>query len=164
MAVRLSIIAAMDRNRLIGKDNALPWQLPADLAFFKRTTMNKPIIMGRKTFESIGRPLPGRRNIIITRNTAYQAEGCECFASVDDALHHLGDIDEAMLIGGASLYAQNMQRAARLYITEIHAEFDGDAWFPPIDPAIWQPVWREDHAADERNAYDYSFVKYALRQ
>ncbi len=163
MTTSLSIISAMDKNRLIGNNNALPWHLPADLAFFKKTTLNKPILMGRKTFESIGRPLPGRRNIIITRNTEYQQQGCEIVVGIDEALALVKDQPEVMLIGGASLYEQTIRRAHSLYITEIHSKFKGDAWFPEIEPERWQEVWREDHKADEKNAYDYSFVKFTLK-
>jgi dihydrofolate reductase len=161
METSLSIITAFDRNRLIGRDNALPWHLPADLAFFKKTTLGKPIIMGRKTYESIGRPLPGRRNLIVSRNSGFQAKGCEVCSSVDEALGLAQDQPEAMLIGGASLYQQALERAHTLYVTEIHAVFDGDAWFPEIKPAQWRESWREDHAADERNPHAYSFVKYS---
>ncbi|MDJ0881406.1 MAG: type 3 dihydrofolate reductase [Gammaproteobacteria bacterium] len=164
MTASLSIISAMDENRLIGNKNTLPWHLPADLAFFKRTTLNKPILMGRKTYESIGRPLPGRRNIIITRNTGYEQSGCEIVASIDEALVMVNDQPEVMLIGGASLYEQTINQATRLYITQIHAQFEGDAWFPEIDPIRWQEVWREAHQADAKNPCDYSFVKYLLRK
>ena len=153
----------MDDNRLIGRDNALPWHLPADLAFFKRTTLGKPIIMGRKTYESIGRPLPDRRNIIITRDPGYRAEGCECCASVAAALELVGEVEEAMLIGGASLYQQTLDMATQLYITRIHHRFEGDAWFPELDPGQWQEVWREDHEADASNPYAYSFLKYSRK-
>ena len=164
MSVSLSIITAMDENRLIGSNNSLPWHLPADFAYFKRVTMDKPIIMGRKTYESIGRPLPGRRNIIISRDPDYHAEGCETANSLQAALELVADQDEAMLIGGANLYAQTLELADTLYITEIHATFKGDAWFPVIDPEIWSETTREDHAADEKNAYAYSFVTYTRRQ
>lgn len=160
MPPTLSIICAMDENRLIGNKNSLPWQLPADLAFFKKTTMNKPILMGRKTFESIGRPLPGRRNIIITRDPLIQYEGCDTTASIESALELVTDQPEVMLIGGASLYQQTIGMADRLYITQIHAKFEGDAWFPAIDPEQWIETWREDHLPDERNQYAYSFVNY----
>ncbi len=163
MSSTLSIIAAFDRNHLIGRDNSLPWRLPADLAFFKRTTMGKPVIMGRKTFESIGRPLPGRRNIIITRNPAFQAEGCEICASVEQALLRLEGHSEVMLIGGASLYQQMLARADNLYVTEIDEEFEGDAWFPDIPTDDWQEVWRENHSANDLNPHNYSFVKYCRK-
>lgn len=164
MTTSLSIISAMDENRLIGKNNSLPWHLPADLAFFKKNTLNKPILMGRKTYESIGRPLPGRRNIIISRDPDFRAEGCEICDSLDSALALVKDQQETMLIGGASLYAQTIHRAEHLYITEIHAQFEGDAWFPIIDPTLWQESWREDHQPDEKNPYYYSFVKYSRRK
>ncbi len=157
---RLSIIVAMDQQRLIGSDNRLPWHLPADLGFFKRTTMGKPIIMGRKTFESIGRPLPGRRNIVVTRDPDFSAAGCDVVNSIDDALALCGDDEEAMLIGGASLYAQTIERADCLYITQIRHSFDGDAWFPEYDQAAWELQKKEDFAADRSNPYPYSFLKF----
>lgn len=151
----------MDENRLIGSDNTLPWHLPADFAFFKKTTMGKPILMGRKTYESIGRPLPGRRNIIISRDPNYLIEGCDTTDSLDSAMALVSDQPEAMLIGGASLYQQFLHRANKLFITQIHAAFEGDAWFPEIDSGSWQESWREDHEADEKNAYAYSFIRYS---
>ncbi|MCP4980863.1 MAG: type 3 dihydrofolate reductase [Gammaproteobacteria bacterium] len=157
---RLCLIAAMDENRLIGSNNQLPWHLPADLVFFKRTTMGKPIIMGRKTFDSIGKPLPGRRNIIISRNPGFNAEGCEIVDSIRAALSLLNDVDEAMLIGGASLYEQTIANADQLYITLIHHEFEGDTWFPEIDPCEWKQVHREDFDSDPNNSYAYSFIKF----
>ena len=163
MPVHLSIISAMDDNRLIGRDNALPWHLPADLAFFKRTTLNKPVLMGRKTFESIGRPLPGRRNIIISRNPAYLKEGCETCTDIDSALELVAHSEEAMLIGGSSLYRQTLDMAKNLYITEIHGKFTGDSWFPEISPDDWKEVWREEHEGDEKNPFAYAFVRYARR-
>ncbi len=157
---RLSLIAAMDRNRLIGANNALPWHLPADLAFFKRTTMGKPIIMGRKTFESIGKPLPGRRNIVVTRNPELSFPGCELASSVEHARRLCIDAEEIMLIGGASLYAQTIDEADALYITQIHASFDGDTWFPAFDTECWKVDFRQDFEADHSNPYPYSFIKY----
>ena len=156
----LSLIVAMDQNRLIGSDNQLPWHLPADLKFFKQTTLGKPIVMGRKTFESIGKALPGRRNIVVTRNAEYRAEGCEIAADIDSALALCDDADEIMLIGGASLYEQSMERATNLYITEIHHVFSGDTWFPEIDKSIWREEIREDHDADHSNPYAFSFIKF----
>lgn len=163
MTTTLSIICAMDENRLIGKDNALPWHLPADLAFFKQTTMGKPILMGRKTYESIGRPLPGRQNIIITRDETFQAEGCDCCSSIDAAIELASGHEEVMLIGGQSLYHQTLKLAQQLYLTRIHASFEGDAWFPEFSESDWQQTWREDHKADEKNRHDYSFVKYSKK-
>jgi len=153
----LSIITAMDENRLIGKENGLPWKLPADLQFFKKVTMSKPIIMGRKTFESIGRPLPGRRNIIITRDQSFRADGCEVVFSPESAVDAVSNVDEAMVIGGANIYQQLIPSADRLYLTKVAGEFDGDAWFPEINFSEWQLSEKEDHLADEKNETDYSF-------
>ncbi len=154
----LSLIVAMDENRLIGRDNGLPWQLPADLAHFKRVTMGKPVVMGRKTHASIGRPLPGRRNLVVTSNPDYDAPGCEIAADIDAALEACGDADEVMLIGGATLYAQTLPRADRLYVTLIHHRFSGDTWFPEFDTAAWRVESRQDFAADHGNPYPYSFI------
>ncbi len=158
----LALITAMDDNRLIGRDNALPWHLPADFAFFRRTTMGKPVIMGRKTRESIGRPLPGRRNLVVSRNPDYRAEGTETCGSIGAALELCADAPEAFLIGGANLYRQALEQGLVrvLWITHVHGEFEGDAWFPEIDPDQWQEVWREERPADEANPYPLSFVKY----
>ena len=157
---RLSQIVAMDENRLIGADNRLPWHLPADLAFFKRTTMGKPIVMGRKTFESIGKPLPGRRNIVISRNPEYTAPGCEVVDGIEAALSLCAGEAEVMLIGGASLYRQTLAQTDTLYVTRIHHGFDGDTWFPEFESGPWKVVECQDFSADEDNPYRYSFVKY----
>lgn len=156
----LSLIAAMDENRLIGSNNELPWHLPADLAFFKRTTMGKPILMGRKTFESIGRALPGRRNIVITGNPDFEASGCDVVDSIEAGMSLASDEDEIMLIGGASLYAQTIAYATRLYITRIHHNFEGDTWFPEFDLREWTEENREDFDADHSNPHSYSFIKF----
>lgn len=156
----LSLIAAMDENRLIGSNNALPWNLPADLAFFKRTTMGKPIVMGRKTFESIGRALPGRRNIVITGNPDFEAPGCDVVDGIEAAMSIASDDEEIMLIGGASLYAQTIAYATRLYITQIHDNFEGDTWFPEFDLREWREENREDFEADHSNHHSYSFIKF----
>jgi dihydrofolate reductase len=155
----LSLIAAMDRNRLIGNGNDLPWRLPADLQHFKRITLGKPVLMGRLTYESIGKPLPGRRNIVITRDEGYRAEGCEVVDSIDAALEAVSDAEEAMVIGGATLYKQMLPKAHRLYVTCIDAVFDGDTWFPEWKEAEWRELSRESHEADERNPHPYSFVR-----
>lgn len=160
MPTSLSIITAMDQNRLIGRDNALPWHLPADLAFFKKTTLGKPILMGRKTYESIGRPLPGRQNIIISRDPNYRIDGCDTATGIEQALEMIKNQPEAMLIGGSSLYQQTIDLADKLYITFIHSQFEGDAWFPEIPSQNWVESAREDHSADDKNAYNYSFVTY----
>ncbi len=157
---KLSLIVAMDEDRLIGTNNGLPWNLPADLAFFKRTTLGKPIVMGRKTFESIGRPLPDRRNIVVTRDPDFSAEGCDIANSIDAALDLCADDEEIMLIGGASLYQQSLARATQLYITRIHHRFAGDTWFPDFDESEWRVESREDCDADSSNAYAYSFIKF----
>jgi dihydrofolate reductase len=156
----LSLIVAMDENRLIGSNNELPWRLSADLAFFKRTTMGKPIIMGRKTFISIGRPLPGRRNIVITRDPDFSVEGCEIANEIPPALALCSDAEEVMLIGGASLYQQTIDQATQLYVTRIHHSFAGDTWFPAFDLKVWKQASREDHEADQDNPYTYSFLKF----
>ena len=155
----LSLIVAMDENRLIGSDNGLPWQLPADLQFFKRTTMGKPIIMGRRTFQSIGRALPGRRNIVVTRDPGFVADGCETAPSLDAALALVRDEPEAMLIGGATLYRQAIGRADCLYLTRIHHAFSGDTWFPEFDEAEWREESRQYFEADHGNPWPYSFIK-----
>ena len=156
----VSIIAAMDRNRLIGNNNQLPWHLPADLAHFKKVTMGKPIIMGRKTYESIGRPLPGRTNIVLTRSADFHAEGVVIAQSLQQALVHAAGNDEVMIIGGSSIYALALPEADRLYLTHIREAYQGDAWFPDFDPAQWRAVASEEHVADDKNPCDYSFVTY----
>lgn len=152
----LSIISAMDNNRLIGKNNALPWHLPEDLAFFKKQTMNKPIIMGRKTYESIGRPLPGRTNIVISQNTQLKIEGCVVLNSIESVLSYCENDTEIMLIGGASLYQQWLNYADQMYITKIHQDFDGDAWFPEYNKGEWQVEWEEFHTSKEGLKYSFS--------
>jgi dihydrofolate reductase len=154
----ISLIAAMARNRVIGKDNAMPWHLPADLAHFKRVTMGKPVIMGRNTFESIGRPLPGRKNVVISRNPDYQPEGCVVVSSIDAAIDECVDSDEVMIIGGGQLYQAMLPRADRLYLTLIEAELDGDTQFPDYTEYGWEVVDTEHYVADECNQYDLEFV------
>lgn len=164
--IRLAVIVAAAENGVIGRNNGLPWHLPQDLRYFKRVTMGKPIVMGRKTFESIGRPLPGRANIVITRNPDFTAEGVRVVASLDEALRLAGDIalidgaQELVVIGGAEIYKASIPRADRLYITEVHATVQGDAFLPEIDWVHWCEVGREHHAASDANPYDYSFVVY----
>ncbi|WP_455234718.1 type 3 dihydrofolate reductase [Thiogranum longum] len=156
--MRVSLVVAMAENRVIGRDNELPWRLSADLQHFKALTMGKPIIMGRKTYESIGRPLPGRICIVVTRDSSYTAEGCRVAHSVGQALETAAGYDEVMIIGGADLYGQLLERADRLYLTLVRAEIDGDAWFPEFDAQQWREIARESHQADEKNQYDYDFV------
>ena len=156
--MRISLIVALARNRVIGRDNQLPWRLSADLQHFKRLTMGKPIVMGRKTCESIGRPLPGRTNIVVTRDSSFSAAGCRVVHSIDAALVAAGGADEVMIMGGENLYSQLLPRADRLYLTEVQADVSGDAWFPEFDQTQWQELERESHRADEKNEFDYDFV------
>ena len=155
--MRVSLIAAMAENRVIGRDNQLPWRLSADLQHFKALTMGKPIIMGRKTYESIGRPLPGRTNIVITRDSAFQAEGCAVVHSIEQALAVARGFEEVMVIGGAELYRQMLDHADRLYLTLVRTEVEGDALFPEIGQQ-WREVERESCKADDKNQFDYDFV------
>jgi dihydrofolate reductase len=155
----LSLIWAMADNRVIGIENRLPWKLPADMKWFRQNTMGKPIIMGRLTFESFGaKPLPGRRNIIVSRNPDYTAEGIETFTSLEDAIAATAHAEETMLIGGMSLYTQALPLADRLYMTLVHANVEGDAWFPEFDLQQWQQTQRSDFPTDEKNLYPYSFI------
>ena len=147
----------MDQNGLIGGDNRLPWHLPADLAFFKSVTMGKPVIMGRKTFESISRPLPGRTNIVVTGRVDYTAQKCIVVHSLDEAIEKAGAVDEIMVIGGAALHQQALSRADRIYLTLVEARLSGDTWFPAINEAQWSETQCIRHAADERNPYAYTF-------
>lgn len=155
----ISIIAAMTDKRVIGIDNSLPWKLPSDMKWFRQHTLGKPIVMGRKTFESFGgRTLPDRPNIIITRDNQYQVKGAIVTHSIDEALQAAGDVEEVMIIGGASFYEQMLSKADRMYLTFVHAEINGDAWFPEYDPSGWQEVERVEVKADEKNAFDHTFV------
>jgi dihydrofolate reductase len=155
----ISLIAAMADDRAIGIDNSLPWKLPADMRWFRRHTLGKPIVMGRKTFESFGgRPLPERTNIVITRDENYQAEGAVVVHSIDEAIAVAGEVDEVMIIGGESFYQQMLPLAERFYLTRVHGRFEADAWFPEFDMAEWHEVVREEHTADEKNEYDCSFI------
>lgn len=166
----ISLIAALAENRVIGRDNALPWRLPNDLKYFRAVTIGKPVIMGRKTWESLGRPLPGRTNIVITRQSGYvpagSNESVRVVASLQEALA-LADsvaqrdgVDESVVIGGAEIYSQALPLCHRLYLTEVHAVVDGDAYFPVVDFSQWQETKRERHAASGGNPFDYSFVVY----
>lgn len=158
--MKLALIVATDKNRLIGKNNDLPWHLSADLRYFRNVTMGKPIIMGKNTHESIGRPLPGRQNIVVTNNQSYQARGCTVVYSIGEALQMVANVDEAVVMGGASLYAQLLPRADTLYLTLVDAELEGDAWFPEWCLDDWQQISREDHVKDDKNEYPYSFIVY----
>jgi dihydrofolate reductase len=160
----LSMIVAHANNRIIGKDNDMPWYLPADLAYFKQVTLGKPVIMGRKTFESIGRPLPGRRNIVISRNPEYTAEGVDIVTSVDQALALARGAEEIMVIGGGAIYQHCISSADKLYVTHIQADIDGDTQFPEYDLSHdWQEMSRECRQPDEKNQYELNFCIYSRR-
>ncbi len=158
----LSILVAMAKNRVIGKDNTLPWQLPPDLKHFKQLTMGHHIVMGRKTYESIGRPLPGRTSIIITRQPDYQVPGAIVVASIDQALkvssegQEIGQ--EIFVIGGAEIYQQALELCQRIYITEIQQEFDGDTLFPELNQQEWREISREKHRLNDGGGLEYHFV------
>jgi dihydrofolate reductase len=157
--MRISMIAAMTDDGVIGIENRLPWKLPNDMKWFRQHTLGKPIIMGRKTFESFGsKPLPDRTNIIITRDESYQAKGSVVVHSIEEALQAAGDVDEAMIIGGESFYEQMLPQANRLYLTFVHAKIEGDAWFPEIDFSAWNEVEHIDYQADEKNPLAHSFM------
>lgn len=153
----LSLIVAMTKNRVIGYENKMPWHLPAELAYFKRITTGHPIIMGRKTFDSIGRPLPNRRNIVVSRNANFYSPGVDVSNSLENALARCAN-ENPFVIGGASLYAEALALAQKLYITEIDADLIGDTFFPPIDNSVWAEESREARSSDEKNIYDLKFV------
>jgi len=161
--MKISLIVAMASNRVIGSNNKMPWHLSADLKNFKKITMGSAILMGRKTFESIGKPLPGRTNIIISRNTAYQQEGCLVFNSVEKALESCHNEKEIFVIGGSALYEMLLPVADRLYLTEIKQEFSGDTFFPEMDAECWSEMEREDIHDDPDVAFSYSFLKLEKR-
>lgn len=154
----ISLVAAMAKNRVIGKDNQMPWHLPSDLKHFKAVTMGKPIIMGRKTYLSIGRPLPGRLNIVISRNPDYQVEGCSTATSFDEALALAGNVEEVMVIGGGFLYSQVLPQANKLYLTQIDLAVEGDTYFPEYQQLNLKEIRREAFSADENNPYNYEFI------
>jgi dihydrofolate reductase len=156
----ISFVVAMDRNQLIGSNNALPWHLPPDLKRFKALTMGKPVIMGRKTHESIGRPLPGRRNIVISRNASYKAAGCEVVGGLQQAIALTASDEEAMIIGGVTIYQSALPLVRRMYLTLIDAGFSGDAWFPEYNPDEWKVSAEETHRYQEGEAdFEYRFVQ-----
>lgn len=154
----ISLVVAMARNRVIGRNNALPWRLSEDLRRFKATTLGKPILMGRKTFESIGKPLPGRRNIVLTRDPAWRAEGVDVVRSVEEALRKAADAPELAVIGGAEVYRLVLPLAQRIYLTRVEADVSGDTSFPEIDFAQWREQQTGTQPADERNQYPATFV------
>jgi len=162
----ISLIWAMDNNRLIGAGNQMPWNIsdiPADMAWFRRHTLGKPVLMGRKTFESIGKPLPGRRNMMLSRQQDLCIEGCEVLHSLEEAATMVQD-DELMVMGGAEVYKLALPFADRLYITRINHTFEGDTWFPDINLNAWRKTYSESHQPDEKNKYPYQFEIYQQGQ
>ena len=158
----ISAIVAKAKNNVIGKDNDIPWYLPADLKYFKKVTINHHIVMGRKVYQSIGKPLPKRTNVIITRNPFFIVSNCFIANSIEEAIsmaQENGD-EEAMIIGGGEIYKQTMELWDRLYLTEVDADVEGDVYFPELDYSQWNLVSKEDHQKDEKNEYDYSFHIY----
>jgi dihydrofolate reductase len=169
--MHVAILAAVAENGVIGRDNGLPWKLSSDLKRFKAATIGKPVVMGRKTFQSIGRPLPGRTNIVVTRDRSFRADGVETVASLDEALalarvraRCMAGADEICIIGGGEIYRQAIGMADRLYVTHVLASPDGDTRFPPIDPAIWTKVSAEDHPAGEKDSHATRFCVYARKE
>lgn len=154
----LSLIAAVDRNGLIGAGRRMPWHLPADLRRFRQITMGHPIIMGRATWDSLGRPLPGRENVVVSTRLALDTPGCTVVRSVDAAILAASRADEAMVIGGATLYAQTLAQAERIYLTRVDGAFEGDVFFPCFDETAWVEVAREPHPADDENPWPYAFT------
>jgi len=162
--MHISIVVAVADNGAIGKDNALLWRLPDDLKHFKAITMGKPIVMGRKTYDSIGRPLPGRSNIVISRQLNLAIPGCIVVASLADAMKAAGDVAEVTIIGGADIYRQILPSADIVYLTRVHASIEGDVFFPALADSQWRETHREDHAADQRHVYAFSFVTLERKQ
>lgn len=168
---RLTLVVAIDAQRGIGIDNKLPWHLPEDLAHFKRVTIGKPIIMGRKTWESIGRPLPGRASIVVTRDANFRAEGADVVTSLEDGItlaavrgRCMPGADEACVIGGGEIYRQALAVADRLYVTHVLADIDGDTRFPSIDPAIWEAVSTETYPASDKDTHATRYTVYERRE
>lgn len=156
--MRISAIFAISENGVLGKENKLPWHLPADLQHFKTITLGKPILLGRKTYQSIGRPLPGRCNVVVSHDVNFQAPGCVVVNSIKTALEAVSYSDEVIVIGGAFLYQQLLPRIQQLYLTIIHHHFEGDTFFPTLNMSEWYEVERIDHQPDEKNHYAYSFI------
>lgn len=155
--MRISIVVAVASNGVIGRNGGLPWHLPDDLKRFKTITMGKPLIMGRATHESIGRALPGRQNIVITRQRGYIAEDCDVVSSPGDALRAAGDADEVMVIGGGDIYAQFLRRTDRIHLTRVKTDVDGDTFFPPLDPSEWQVLEREEFPVGDAREYGFTY-------
>jgi len=162
--ITVSIIVAMAKNRVIGKDNDMPWHLPADLQHFRKVTTGKPIIMGRKTYESIGRPLPKRHNIIISRNSDYKVEGCDVVSSLEEAVKIAGEVEEMFIIGGGFLYNQTIDAVDKLYLTFIDLEVEGDTFFPSYEHLSTIKTFSEHHQKDEKNPYDYEFTIFDIER
>ena len=160
--MKISLIAAMSRSGVIGKNNQMPWHLPADLKYFKSVTMGKPIVMGRKTFESLGKPLPGRLNIVLSRNTNYTAECCTVIHHVDELTSEI-DADEIMIIGGADIFAVFLPLANNMYLTEVGCEVEGDTFFPEFKDSDWKIELILTQHADEKNPCDLRFMRYDRR-
>jgi dihydrofolate reductase len=163
MTPLITLIVAVADNGVIGRDNTLPWHLPDDLRRFKRITMGKPIVMGRKTFDSIGKPLPGRQNIVVTRDTNYRREGVTVVHDAEAALSAAGAVPEVMVIGGAELFRTLLPRAGRLHLTRVHGNIEGDVVWPALDDREWRVVERESHSADERHAWPMTFEVWEKR-
>jgi len=155
-----SIIVAMDMNRVIGKDNQLPWRLPRELQYVKQTTMGHPIILGRKNYEAIGRPLPGRRNIVMTKDPQFSAEGCEIAHSVEEVYQLCEGEEEIFIFGGEQIYKLFLEKTDKLYVTVIHHEFEGDTFFPEIDYNQWKEISKVQGITDEKNPYTYFYHVY----
>ncbi|MCD0489396.1 dihydrofolate reductase [Pedobacter sp. MC2016-14] len=153
----ISIVVAISENNAIGKDNQLLWRLPKDLKHFKDITSSHTIIMGRKTFDSVGKPLPHRRNIVITRDTQLQINGAEVVNSMDEALQLCDPNEEVMIVGGAEIYRQALPKTDRIYLTRVHHTYDADTFFPAIDPGAWLVTEEEEHEVDEKHAVPYTF-------
>ena len=158
---RIAYVVAMDNNRLIGRDNDLPWRLPDDMRWFREQTMGKPCIMGRKTYDSLPvrfRPLPGRLNIVVTRNPDYEAPGAVIVHSIEDALDAAGEVEEVIIVGGAVLFRRLMPVVDRLYLTKVHDAAKGDVYFPAFDMDEWRETYRQDHPADDRHAFAFTWL------
>ena len=158
MSPLVTLVLAVADNGVIGRDNALPWHLPADLAHFKQVTLGKPIVMGRRPFASIGRVLPGRHNVVVTRDRNFRAEGITVVHGFEAALRACGPVAEIMVIGGAAIFAAALPLAGRIHLTRVHATVPGDVHFPPLDPLVWHEMDAQAHPADARNAYAMTFV------
>jgi dihydrofolate reductase len=156
--MRRSLVVAMAANGVIGRDNELPWKLPDDMAYFKKVTMGHPVVMGRRTYESIGKPLPGRLNIVVTHNRRFQAPGCQVVGSLDEAWKAAGDAEEVSVIGGTTLFRETLPIADRIHLTEVEADVPGDTFFPPLDRSQWRETEIARHAADARHAYPFRIL------